>query len=143
MSTNMKRQQQGIMLLEAMLAVLLLGIGLVGAILIQARSVGALSDATMRAEATMASESLVALMSNDLPNVTLYALANGGTPSTRLAPWIAETRRAIPGANVIVTVAPLPANTTYRRVDITVQWTRNAGEAQNQHLLTAHLAGSQ
>lgn len=139
----MKRNQQGVMLLEAMLAVILLGIGLIGAILIQARSMSALSEATMRTEATMASDSLVALMTNDLANVGQYEMAAGGTAGARLQPWLAETKRRIPAANVTVTVGAATAGTTYRRVDIAIRWVRKAGEAQNQHLLTAHLAGAQ
>ncbi len=139
---KLKRKQQGIMLLEAILAVILLGIGLVGAILIQARSVGALSDATMRAEATMASESLVALMSNDQPNLSQYVLAAGGTPGSRLAPWAAETRRVIPNATLAVVVTPTAAS-THSRVDISISWRRKATDPLNMHTLTAHLARSE
>lgn len=138
---KLKRNQQGIMLLEAMLAVILLGIGLIGAILIQARAFGALSDATMRAEATMASESLVALMTNDLPNASQYALVAGDTESARLAPWAAETRRAIPGATLAVAVLPTAAS-THNQVNITITWRRKADAPINTHQLTAHLAGA-
>jgi type IV pilus assembly protein PilV len=139
---KLKRNQQGIMLLEAMIAVILLGIGLIGAILIQARSFGALSDATMRAEATMASESLVALMTNDRANLAAYALAAGGTPGAALAPWVAETQRVIPGATLVVEVVPT-ATTTHSRVNITIGWQRKATDPLNTHLITAHLAGAQ
>ncbi len=136
------RIQRGVALVEALIAVVLLAIGLIGAIGIQARSVGALSDATARAEAVMASESLVGIMSNDQLNLSQYVLAQAGTPSTRLAPWYAETQAAIPGASVTVAVTPT-AGTTHNRVDIAISWTRKAGDPANTHLLTAHLAGAQ
>lgn len=135
---KLKRNQQGIMLLEAMLAVILLGIGLIGAILIQARAFSALSDATMRAEATMAGESLVALMTNDQPNVAQYALAAGGTASARLAPWVAETKRVIPNATITVAVTPT-AGSNHNQVNITIGWQRKSSDPQHRHQLIAHL----
>jgi type IV pilus assembly protein PilV len=134
----MKKQlQRGVMLLEAMIAVTLLAIGLLGAIGIQARSFGALSDATMRAEATMASENLVALMTNDQMNAANYSYTSG-PPSTALAPWYTEVQRVIPGATVNVTVSPL-AGTTNTRVDISISWARKAGDAVNTHRLSAYM----
>lgn len=134
--------QRGIALVEALIAVLLLAVGLIGAMGIQARSVGALSEATARSEATMASESLVGIMSNDQLNLSQYVLATGGTASSKLAPWLAETRTVIPGAVVTVAVTPT-AGTTHNRVDISIGWVRKNGDPLNTHQLTAHLAGSQ
>ncbi|MFL6656649.1 MAG: hypothetical protein ACJ8GW_01120 [Massilia sp.] len=133
-----KRLQRGVMLLEAMIAVTLLAIGLLGAIGIQARSFGALSDATMRAEATMASENLVALMINDQVNASSYAYTSG-SPSASLLNWYTETRRVIPNATITVAVTPT-AGTSYNRVDISISWSRKAGDPVNTHRLSAHLA---
>jgi type IV pilus assembly protein PilV len=49
-----RKTQHGFSLVESLVAVVLLGIGLLGAIGMQARSYSALSDAGMRAEATIA-----------------------------------------------------------------------------------------
>ena len=136
------QSQRGIALLEALIAVTLLAIALIGAIGIQARAVGALSDATARSEATMAGESLVGIMANDQLNLSQYVLIATGTPSTRLAPWYNETRSVIPGAAITVAVTP-EAGTTHNRIDIAISWARKAGDPLNIHKLTAHLAGSQ
>jgi type IV pilus assembly protein PilV len=140
--STMKHKQRGIMLVEAMIAVLLLGIGLLGAIGIQARSISALSDATMRSEATMAGEALVATMTNDQANAANYAMVyNATTPPAALLSWYNQTRDRIPGAKLGVTVTTPVAGTTYRRVDIRISWQRKqgAGEFENTHTLSAHL----
>ena len=129
------------MLLEAMIAVTLLAIGLLGAIGIQARAYSALADATMRSEATMASEALVATINNDLGNAGNYAMIYNTSPPASLVPWYNETRTVIPGAKIGVTITTPNAGTTYRRVDIVIAWQRKqgTGEYENTHRLTAHL----
>lgn len=143
----MKHKQRGIMLVEAMIAVLLLGIGLLGAIGIQARSVSALSDATMRSEATMAGEALIATMTNDRANAESYAMAYNSTAPAALVPWHTETQTRIPGAKISVTVTTPVAGTSYRRVDIRITWQRKQGtgtptaetEWENTHRVSGHL----
>ena len=141
----MKRRQTGIALLEALLAILILAIGLLGTIGLQARAYSAMSDAAMRAEASIATEKLLGVMSIDQgaqqANLIAYALASGGTPGTRLAAWYAETRSNIPGANIVITVTPV-AGTNSSEVDMTISWTRKAGGPVNLHKLTCYIAPS-
>lgn len=131
------QRQSGVALLESLLAVLVLAIGLIGTIGLQARAFSALSDASMRAEATMASDKLLGLMSNDYGNLAQYALASGAAPSASLATWYAETRTAIPGAVIVITVVPAAAMTT---VTTSISWTRKAGEVANTHQMTSYLS---
>lgn len=136
-----RRRQHGIALLEALIATLILAIGLLGAIGMQARAYAALSDAGQRADATMASEKLLALMTIDQANLSSYAYA-GGAASAKVAPWLAETRTLIPGANIAVTVAS--ASATRSQVDISIAWQRKAGSGSpaNVHAITAYIASS-
>jgi type IV pilus assembly protein PilV len=135
----MKTRQSGIALLEALIAVMILGIGLLGTIGLQARAFSALSDAGMRAEATIASEKLLGIMSNDLPNAAQYGLAAGAVPTPVLSDWYNETRSAIPGAVIAVTVGA-PGATDRTQVDIVISWTRDAGKAPNSQATTAYIA---
>ncbi|SFL56546.1 type IV pilus assembly protein PilV [Rugamonas rubra] len=129
--------QRGVALLEAMLAIVILGIGLLGTVGLQARAYSALSDASMRAEATMAVEKLLGVMSNDVANIPNYALAEGAVPNAALAPWLAETRGYIPGARIAVAVT---AELRRFRVDATIRWTRKAGGVENQHQITSYIS---
>jgi type IV pilus assembly protein PilV len=135
------RQQAGIALLEALLAAVILAIGLLGTIGLQARAYSALSDAGMRAEATIAAEKLLGVMSTDQLNLGAYKLDAGDIPGARVAPWYAETRTRIPGARIVVAVAT-PAGASSSKVDITISWTRKAGAPANAHRITSYIAGS-
>ncbi|MDB5916232.1 MAG: hypothetical protein JWR40_466 [Massilia sp.] len=138
----MMRRQNGLALLESLIATLLLAIGLLGAIGMQARAYSALSDASMRAEATMASERLLAQMSIDQANLASYAYTGSGVPNARVSGWVAQTRAAIPGAGLVVQVTPVAA-TSRSVINIAVTWQRKQGGATNQHLMTSYIANSQ
>jgi len=132
------RRQQGMALIEALVAAVLLAIGLIGVIGLQARSQGALSDAGLRAEAVIAANRLQGTMSVDQANLAGYALAADGTPGTRLQPWLQETRNRIPNAGVAIAVgAPASGRT---RVAVTISWARKTGSAANQHSVVFYLA---
>ena len=133
--------QRGLALLEALLATVILAIGLLGTIGMQARAYSALSEAGMRAEATMASEQLLGVIASDQANLGSYALAAGATPSAALAPWVAQTRAAIPGALIEVSIVPTAAAATARsEIAIRIRWTRTAGGTENVHQVTACIA---
>ncbi|SDF70056.1 MULTISPECIES: hypothetical protein [unclassified Duganella] len=133
------RCQDGIALLEAMLAIVILGIGLLGTVGMQARAYSALSDAGMRAEATLATEKLIGVMNADVANIGLYNLAENASPNARLTPWVQETRAAIPGAVLSVAVADQPAQNRYQ-VDISIRWQRKARSEANRHRVTSYIA---
>lgn len=140
----MNTTQRGVALLEVLLASLILAIGLLGTIGLQARAYSALSDAAMRAEATIATEKLLGIMTNDQgagqANLALYAIAPGDVPGAALAPWHEETLAQIPGATI--TVAVTPSGTRLARVDITISWVRKAGDPANRHRMTSYIAAS-
>jgi len=134
-------RQAGIALIEAMVAIVLLGVGLLGVIGLQTRSYAALSDTSMRAEATIAADNLLGVMAADQANLPAYALAAGGTAGTRIQPWLDDTRSHIPGAVVEVDVDPV-AGSSRTRVMITISWARKANTAANQHVITSYLSNA-
>jgi type IV pilus assembly protein PilV len=134
------RLQRGVALLEAMIATVILALGLLGAIGMQARAYSTMADAGMRAEATMASEKLLSIMTVDQASALDYAYIGSGAASARLAGWLAETRAAIPGAFVKVEVATI--NPTRRQVDVTITWTRKQGSLPSTHQVRGFVAAS-
>ena len=138
---TLNRRQHGIALLEAMLAVVILAVGLFGAVGMQARAISALSDAGLRAEATLATNELVGIMSTDTANLADFALAAGATPSARLSKWYGETRTAIPNAAITIAVTPT-AGGSQSRVDLSIVWQRKADDKPNTHNVSFYLAPS-
>ncbi|MGJ9416783.1 hypothetical protein ACHAC9_03300 [Massilia sp. CMS3.1] len=131
------RRQQGVALLEALIAALLLAIGLLGTIGLQARAYSALSDAGMRSEATIAAERLIGVMTTDTGHLDDYALAAGGQPGERLLAWYTATRKSIPGATVTVTVTAGTGAKAPSEVAITIGWQRKADAPANRHAVRA------
>jgi type IV pilus assembly protein PilV len=135
------RAQGGFALIEALIAVAILAIGLIGTLGLQARSYAALQDSAMRTEATLAAESLLGIMATDQANLSAYAVVAGAAPSATLKPWYDETVAHIPAASIGVTVTP-GAAAAGTRVDINIGWTRKTGAKANQHRITSYIAGS-
>ncbi|MBD8530165.1 MULTISPECIES: hypothetical protein [unclassified Massilia] len=136
-SRHLPHHQQGVALLEALLAAVLLAIGLLGTIGLQARAYSALSDAGMRSEATIAAERLIGVMTTDAGHLNDYVLAAGGQPGERLAPWYSATRKNIPGATVSVTVSAGSGAGAPSLVAITIGWQRKADAPANRHAVRA------
>lgn len=139
----LKRQQEGIALLEAMIATIVLAIGLLGTIAMQARAYSAINDAGARTEATIASQELIGLMSTDVPNLAGYAMPSCATPVTPLQNWCARTLAAIPLATIGVAVTPA-ADKSNTAVTVTITWQRKAGAGNtaNTSTMTSYLATS-
>ncbi len=136
------KAQGGIAMLEALLAIVILAIGVIGTVGLQARSVAALADAGLRAEAAIAANKLLGVMNTDMANLGSYQVAAGAVPPTRLAAWHAETVRLIPGATIAVAVAQGAAAAAPARVAITIGWQRTANSPANNHSIVSYLAGS-
>ncbi len=134
-------KQRGVVLLEALLAILILAIGLLGTIGLQARAYSALSDAGLRGEATIATERLAGTMSNDPLNLADYALAPNGVPSERLASWYDATLAVMPGATIVIVVTALPA-LSRSEVRATINWSRKAGGPAYVHSVIFYVAQS-
>jgi len=139
-----RSRQQGIALLEAMIATVILAIGLLGTIGLQARAYSAMNEASMRVEATIASEKLLGLMSTDFGNLADYAKTTAGTAGAPLLKWDTETKAAIPGAATSVTVTPNSGGTNSTAVTVVISWQRKAGDATtaNKNTVTSYLSGS-
>lgn len=135
-----KKSQRGVALLEVLIAILVMAVGIIGAVGLQAKATAAMSDAGARAEAVIASERLIGLMWNDQQNLASYAWSGTGTAPSSLTNWLAETRSALPNATAIITVTPQAASSTANQVGITLRWQRRSTDPLSNHTLTATLA---
>lgn len=136
-----QRLQRGIAMIEAVVAVCLLGIGLIGAMAMQARSASALADSAVRVEATMAAGRLLSVMNvDDFDSLEDYAFDGtnaAAEPSDRLLPWYTQTRAAVPNAQIVVGVSKddVPGSV---HVNIRIAWTRKTGAATNAYAVDSY-----
>jgi type IV pilus assembly protein PilV len=134
----MRNKQSGVMLLEALIAILIFSLGILGVVGMQASAVKANRDAKYRADAGLLANELVGqMMSGDRTGTTLQTNFQGddddllGTSLLADGPlflqWRARVRAALPGADLNdprVTVTPgLPGPPqTSSVVTIVVRW---------------------
>jgi len=148
--------QRGVILIEALIAILIFSIGILAAVGMQAVAVKNATDSRSRSEAAFFTDQLLAQMWLDsnigainTTNVTTanYAFA-GGPPASapaRLKSWVAQVQAKLPGSTQIVTVvnpapkppALLPSGAT---VTIEIDWQlpdEAAGTPAHRHVVTA------
>jgi type IV pilus assembly protein PilV len=131
-TTSPRSHQQGMSLLEGLLAVLIFSVGILALVALQGTSVRATTEAKMRADASFYASQLVARMWTDALNLTNYsyntgnpgdpncAFTAGGGNHAAVVTWAADVQAALPGAiaQVIVTNDALVTNL----IAITICW---------------------
>ncbi|MBI3901543.1 MAG: pilus assembly protein PilV [Nitrosomonadales bacterium] len=128
-------RQQGSMLLEALIAILVFSMGILAIVGLQATSVKLSTDAKFRSEASLlANQYIGAMWASDRTPATLLANFQGGlgTDSAQYLAWRAAVENAqtgLPGtvANpptvAVVTIPPVsPAISFSSQVTITIFW---------------------
>jgi type IV pilus assembly protein PilV len=100
------RRQGGVMLLEALIAILIFSIGILAVVGMQATAMKAVTDARSRSEAALYANQLLAQIWTDAVNADQYAYAGSGTIPARLQGWHDQVtgvagQRGMPGASVV------------------------------------------
>jgi len=97
------RRVAGSALLEAVIALLLFGAGIVGLIGLQGKMITTQSDAKYRADAAYLVAELVGTMWADVPNLNSYVTASC-SGYTRCNEWASKVAKTLPGGTAAVTV---------------------------------------
>lgn len=108
MKTNFSHKQQGVMLLEALVGVLIFSIGILGMVSMQATAIQNSAAATYRTEASYLANQIIGTMWADRTNLASYSLNNGGT---RCATGASDTTNANVFNWLQNDVVRLPGNT--------------------------------
>lgn len=94
-----KAGQDGVMLIEALLAILIFSIGVLAIIGLQSASVKAVADAKYRADAAFLANQIIGEMRVNRPNLGNYAYAGGAATANELVPWLAKVQATLPGVS--------------------------------------------
>jgi len=146
-------KQRGFSLIEALVAFLVLSIGMLGIASLQVLSLKAGSTAVMRTVAVMKVEEMMERVRNNPTQVNSYATAsatgvNNGcndyatykacTPAEMVQDdifhWIEELKSRLPNTGVtasIAVLAPVPGTQPVATVTVTVNWQERATETQS------------
>lgn len=156
------RKQQGSMLLEALISILIFSIGILAIIGLQATSIKMSSDAKYRTDASMLANQQLALMWGDMASATTATTAGTPTPfdplefvsyasgGTNFNPWYTNIASRLPNASAAIATTtilscnnnPCPASpasvlqTTRTDVILTINW-QAPGENVHTYQTTA------
>jgi type IV pilus assembly protein PilV len=135
----MKKTQHGVMLLEALIAILIFSIGILAIVGMQATAVRTVTESRSRAEAALYANQLLGQIWADAINASQYAYPGSGAVPARLTDWhnavtgVTDPRRGLPGAANVRPVVTISANNAQgATVQIQVFWRNPEEEAQGQ-----------
>lgn len=135
-------RQQGVMLLEALIGILIFSVGILALIGMQATAMRATIDAKYRSEASfLANEIIGKMWVSDKANLAAFATSPGSPatcPAAPVCPWIDRVEQLLPnatGAN-----APEIA-VAANEVTVTVRWQPPGDSQPSSHLAVTQING--
>ena len=125
------KRQDGVMLLEALIAILIFSIGILAVVGLQAVSIRNVTDSKHRTEAAFLANNLLSQMWTDAGNIASYAYPGSGGVPTRLTGWVGQVNARLPAAAVPPIVTITGASATGATVSIQVRWQLPEEQSQN------------
>lgn len=95
-SARMQSKEQGSVLLEALISILIFSMGILAIVGLQAAAIRSVSDSQYRLEASFLANRVVSEIWTDVVNINSYALPGGGAAA--LNTWLTEVQSRLPGA---------------------------------------------
>lgn len=153
-------KQEGSVLLEALIAILIFSFGLLGLIGIQANAVGLSIDAKYRADAAYLAEQIVSQMWVDRANMDTYAHhatdsvcspTGAASANTKVyngalsGSWAYQVAQSLPGATQdkqqikVTPIPPPPAVATTRRIEVGLCWKRPQESTWHSHVTVTQI----
>ncbi len=138
--------QQGVVLLEALIGILIFSLGVLALVAMQAVSISNVSNARFRTEAAFLANEIISEIWVDrganYSNVVRYEIANGTTSSYAPAVrWVEKVRSLLPGSDVngpdVAIVTPASGG---RQVTVTLRWKAPDAVAVSNHVAVAFIS---
>ena len=129
------KTQQGSVLIEVLVAILIFSFGVLGLVGLQGTMLRSQTDAKFRTDASFLASELIGLMEGDQANLAKYSIASGGSCGlTKCQDWLNKVKSGLPGGDATVTYTPDAVKKNGGMYDIVVSWTMPDG---TKHRLTA------
>jgi type IV pilus assembly protein PilV len=122
--TTGMQQQAGVMLLEALLAMLIFSIGILAIVGMQATALQDLGEAKYRSDASFLANQVVADMWSNSSKIADYQYGGGGVPPQVIEAWVDSVQAKLPGASNFPPIIDVVHNaaTNMYTVTVTVRW---------------------
>lgn len=138
------KAQSGVMLLEALIAILVFSLGILALVGMQATALRATTDARDRTEASNLATQIVGEMWLDRANLANYVWDGTNSPPAALANWVNQVEASLPGAatnspTVTVGVSPTLGATVGTEVEVVVFWQNPSDPNVHQFAMTAYI----
>jgi type IV pilus assembly protein PilV len=136
MNTSRSRRQRGFMLLEALVAIVIFSIGVLGLVGLQASMTKTQTGSKYRADAALLSQRLIGNMWVDRSGLNNYDTGGNCGGNARCSQWLAEVASTLPSGEATVDVTALPGGTVgasvlAAEVTVEIRWTP-PGEEQHR-----------
>jgi type IV pilus assembly protein PilV len=112
-------RQAGVMLLEALIALLIFSLGILAIVGMQATAIQDLGEAKYRSDAAFLANQVIADMWSNSSKLADYAYGGAGAPPPLLVNWVSTVQNRLPGAAAFPPIIAVGANNT---VTVTVRW---------------------
>lgn len=137
--------QQGVVLLEALIGILIFSLGILALVAMQAVSISTVSNARYRTEAAFLANEIISEIWVDrgsgYGNVATYAMTGGSTSSVPAQRWVQKVNALLPGAvaNGPDVVVSTPASGG-RQVIVTLRWRAPESVTTSNHVAVAFIS---
>jgi type IV pilus assembly protein PilV len=122
------RTQAGVMLLEALLAILIFSVGILAVVGMQASAVQDLSEAKYRSDAAFLANQVIGDIWANSANVAQYAYPGSGAVPGVLQNWVNGVNARLPGSTTFPPIITVNGNV----VTVTMRWQQaRDGSANN------------
>lgn len=132
-------RQQGVMLLEALIGILIFSLGILAMLGLQAAAMRATIDAKYRSEASFLTNEIIGKMWVDRANLAAYSTAVASCPGDPPCAWVARVQTLLPEA----TGANAPTvDVSGQQVTVVVRWKQPGASETSNHTTIAQINGS-
>ncbi len=137
-------RQAGVMLLEALIAILIFSVGILAIVGMQGTAVQNMGEAKYRSDAAFIANQIVADMWGNSTNLAGYAYSGSGSVPSLLLNWMNTAQSRLPGVDVVarknLPIITLGAN---NQVTVTVRWQQGrdvgTGAPPHSYALVAYI----
>jgi type IV pilus assembly protein PilV len=133
------KNEQGVMLLEALIGILIFSIGILAMLGMQATAMRATIDSKYRSEAGFLANEIIGRMWADRANLASYDTASASCPGDPVCDWVTRVQNLLPRA----TGAEAPTvEISGQQVTVTVRWKRPGETTPSNHSTVTQINGS-